>query len=261
MATTSCHVVTIDGPAGTGKSTAARALANRLGWALLDTGAMYRAVALAATQRGVALDDATQLGLMIDQLSYHQGDQKIELDGVDVTLAIRSPEISELASRVAQLDVVRAALVVWQRACAVSRETVAEGRDQGTVVFPDAIAKFFLTALPEARARRRCDELAARGISCDLAQVLAEQASRDARDAQRSHSPMIPAADALVIDTSSLTATQVVDALEAVVRARLVPDGADSQARAAQALSGDPVSDGCDGERYGERINAGPPKS
>ncbi|MBV8955368.1 MAG: (d)CMP kinase [Solirubrobacterales bacterium] len=198
-------VIAIDGPAGAGKSSVARSVAERLGFTYLDSGAMYRTVALAALEQGVepaALADAIRIEL---------GD-RVRLDGRDVTREIRSPRLSEAASRAAADPLVRAAMVAHQRRLLSEGDWVAEGRDIGTVVAPQAELKVFLTADPASRARRRAREL---GI--DPRQVLAEQALRDQRDATRAHSPLQPASDAVLIDTTSLTLDQVVDRILGLV--------------------------------------------
>jgi cytidylate kinase len=200
-------IVAVDGPAGAGKSTVARAAAEALGFTYLDSGAMYRAVALAALERGrppaeVAREVAIELG------------DGVRLDGRDVTAAIRAPEVSEAASRVAADPEVRAALVERQRALMANGDWVAEGRDIGTVVAPDAAVKVFLTASPEERARRRAAELGA-----DQATILAEQTLRDERDMTRSASPLRPAPGAVELDTTGLTLDQVVDRVVALAAA------------------------------------------
>jgi CMP/dCMP kinase len=200
-------LVAIDGPAGAGKSTVARAVALRLGFTYLDSGAMYRCVALLS----LALPGERPAALA-RRASIEMGEQ-ILLDGRDVTEEIRSPEISEEASRVAADPGVRAALVSSQRALIADGDWVAEGRDIGTVVAPDAELKVFLTASPEERARRRAIEL-----SADPATVLAEQALRDERDATREHSPLAPAPGAVVLDTSGLTVEEVVERIAALAR-------------------------------------------
>lgn len=207
-------IVAIDGPAGSGKSTVARALAARLGFRYLDTGAMYRCVALAAIERFGSRGVADQLtpplngaaiGDLAAGLSIELG-EAVKLDGHDITRQIRSTEVSEAASAVAAVPGVRAALVAMQRALVATGDWVAEGRDVGTVVAPEAQLKVFLTADPAERARRRAAELGA-----DTKTVLAEQAIRDARDSEREHSPLIAAPDAVTIDTTGLSVEQVVE--------------------------------------------------
>jgi cytidylate kinase len=200
-------VIAIDGPAGAGKSTLARALADRLGFTYLDSGAMYRAVALAALGQGlapaqVAAEVRIELG------------ERVLLDGRDVTDAIRTPEVSEAASRAAAEPAVRAAMVAEQRRLLASGDWVAEGRDIGTVVAPGAEVKVFLTADPKERARRRATEL---GV--DPGTVLAEQAIRDERDRAREHSPLQPADGAVQLDSTSLTLEQVVERVVALALA------------------------------------------
>ncbi|MGO9883418.1 MAG: (d)CMP kinase [Solirubrobacteraceae bacterium] len=200
-------VVAIDGPAGSGKSTVARAVAERLGFTYLDSGAMYRSLALASLQRHAS--PASLAGDVMIEL----GDVVL-LDGVDVSDAIRAPEVSEQASRAAADPEVRKALVVQQRQLLNSGDWVAEGRDIGTVVAPDAEVKVFLTASPEERARRRAAEL-----DVPVATVLAEQTIRDQRDMARPHSPLRPADGAVVLDTTGLTLDEVVARLVELVRA------------------------------------------
>jgi cytidylate kinase len=199
-------VVAIDGPAGAGKSTVARGVAARLGFTYLDSGAMYRSVALAALERG------TEPAEIADALRIEM-DRGIRVDGRDVTEAIRRPEVSEAASRAAADPRVRRAMVAEQRRLLASGDWVAEGRDIGTVVAPGAELKVFLIADPAERARRRASEL---GV--DPAQVLAEQSVRDERDSAREHSPLKPADDAVVIDTTDLTMEQVVDRVVGLAR-------------------------------------------
>lgn len=218
-------VVTIDGPAGAGKSTVARRLAQRLGYRLLDTGAIYRAVAVAALGAGVDLDDAPALGEIAAALDIDfafEGDANhVRVAGADVTQAIRTPEASQGASKVSRHREVRAALLDLQRRLGGQGGVVVEGRDTGTVVFPAAGAKFFLTASDEERARRRHAELEARGDAPPLAQTLAEIRERDERDASRDVAPMIAADDAITIDASTLDIDQVVAQIEMFVRDRL----------------------------------------
>ncbi len=199
-------VVAIDGPAGAGKSTVARAVAHALGFTYLDTGAMYRAVALAAIERGVPAAS------IVASLKIQPG-ERVLLDGRDVTGEIRTPAVSEAASQVAADPAVRAAIASEQRRLLAGGDWVAEGRDIGTVVAPDAELKVFLTADAQERARRRAAEL---GV--DVAMVLADQTIRDERDRTREHSPLAPADGAVVIDTTSMTLPEVVDAIAALAR-------------------------------------------
>lgn len=209
-------LVAIDGPAGAGKSTVARAVAWALGFTYLDSGAMYRSVALAALERGPGADPAeiartVEISLDTDAA----GAQRLLLDGRDVTAAIRAPEVSQAASRVAADPDVRAALVRRQQALIADGDWVAEGRDIGTVVAPAAELKVFLTASPGERASRRASELGA-----DAERVLAEQSRRDARDSTRDHSPLQPAADATILDTTDLPTGEVVARVVELARAR-----------------------------------------
>src|SRR5918998_1192697 len=207
-------VIAIDGPAGAGKSTVARAAAERLGYTYLDTGAMYRALALALMERG---DDGTTPAEVAEALDFQLGDRVI-VDGRDVTDAIRTPEVSEAASQVSSDIGVRMALVRKQQEILRDGDWVAEGRDIGTVVCPQAAVKVFLTASPEVRARRRAEELGA-----DFETVLAQQVQRDERDERREHSPLVPANDAVPVDTSELDLDGVVEQiLTLVVEAREV---------------------------------------
>jgi cytidylate kinase len=199
-------VVAIDGPAGAGKSTVARAVADELGFTYLNTGAMYRAVALAALQGGVAPAHAAQAARI------EPAGDRVRLDGRDVSEEIRAPEVSEAASRAAADPEVRRAIVAEQRRLLSSGDWVAEGRDIGTVVAPDAAVKVFLTADPAERARRRAAEL---GVEESM--VLAEQTIRDERDRTREHSPLEPAAGAVVLDTTGMTISEVVQRIAALV--------------------------------------------
>jgi cytidylate kinase len=211
-------IVTIDGPAAAGKSTAARALAQRLGFDFLDTGAMYRAVTLAAVRRGVPLDDEMALGQLAGVVTITLRGGSVLLDGEDVSAAIRNLDVTRASRHVADSPAVRTQMVALQRAVGRAGNIVTEGRDQGTVVFPDAACKFFLTADPTVRAARRQHELTERGQSVTLEQVLADQVERDRRDASRPIAPMVPAPDAIVVDSSTMTLDQVIAALEQHVR-------------------------------------------
>ena len=217
----SLPVVAVDGPAGAGKSTASRALARRLGFTHVDTGAMYRAVGVLARERGIELDDDDGLGVLVAGLSFEIAGERLLVGGRDLSEAIRRAEAGELASRVAARPVVRTRLVPLQRALARPDGIVMEGRDIGTVVFPEAPAKLYLTAAPAERARRRAVELRARGETVDETALARELAARDRRDSERAHSPLRPARDAVVLDTTTLALEAVVDEMERVARARL----------------------------------------
>jgi cytidylate kinase len=203
-------VIAIDGPAGAGKSTVARAVAERLGYTYLDTGAMYRCIALLATE-GDGQDPAE----LAEAATIELG-ERVRLNGRDVTEAIRTPEVSEASSQVSADIGVRMALVRKQQEILREGDWVAEGRDIGTVVCPDAAVKVFLTASPEVRAQRRAEEL-----GLDVEEVLAAQLARDERDERREHSPLIAANDAVPVDTSELDLEGVIgQILTLVVEAR-----------------------------------------
>lgn len=208
-------VIAIDGPAGAGKSTVARALAARLGIIYLDSGAMYRCVALAALRAGVALDDPAAVGALARRLEIDLEGHSVALDGEDVGAAIRDPEVSAAASRIAVHPEVRAAMVERQRALIAAGRYVAEGRDIGTVVSPDAPLKVFLTATDSERARRRAADTGERHE-----EVLAAQATRDARDREREHGALHPAEDAVELDTTGRSVDQIVESIAALARDR-----------------------------------------
>jgi CMP/dCMP kinase len=217
------HVVAIDGPAGAGKSTVARRLAERLGFFLLDTGAIYRSVALSARRAGVAWSNGPGLAEIARKLPLRfDAAGKVWLADEDVSSAIRTPEISQGASTVSAHPEVRAALLQLQRQLASEGRCVVEGRDIGTVVLPWAPVKIFLTASDEVRARRRYDELVARGATVDFAATLAELRERDHRDSTRAAAPLKQAADAVLVDTSALDLESVVRRLEELARGRLI---------------------------------------
>ncbi len=211
-------IVTIDGPSGVGKSTVTKLLAARLGFEHLDTGAMYRAVALAGLRAGADLTDRAAVEAVLGGLEVLLPAGRVLLNGDDVTAAVRAPEVSQGASKVAAVPAVRRFLAAQQRATAAGRDMVCEGRDQGTFVFPCAEHKFYLVADPLVRAERRAAELSAKGHHTTAAAQMREQEERDRRDAERDTAPMHPARDALVIDTSLRALDAVVALLESVVR-------------------------------------------
>ncbi len=218
-------VVTLDGPGGSGKGTIARHVATALGWHCLDSGALYRALALAAAERGIdAQDDPALRQLARDFELRFDPDPSIErifLDGREVSGRLREETVGECASRLAARPVVREALLARQHAFRRDPGLVADGRDMGTVVFPDAVIKIFLTASPEERAARRHKQLMDKGIDASLAALAADIAQRDRRDASRPVSPLRPAADAVVLDTTGLAIPEVVARVLALARERL----------------------------------------
>lgn len=213
-------VITIDGPAGAGKGTAASMLAARLGYQRIDTGAMYRAAALSLTRAGIAMDDAAALRRHLGTVEITLADGHVYLDGEDVTVAIRSQEVGQVTSAISALNPVREKLTPLQRDAARAGGVVLEGRDTGTVVCPDAEIKFFLTASIEERARRRHAELAARGVASRLDTVRAEMEARDAQDRSRVIAPLRKPADAVEVDSTGLTLGEVVDRMLSVVERR-----------------------------------------
>jgi len=208
-------VIAIDGPAGAGKSTVARAVAAELDFTYLDSGAMYRCVALAALERGAGLDDAESMAELARSLSIELADDVVRLDGRDVSTAIREPRVTEASSRVSVHAGVREAMVARQRQMIEAGRFVAEGRDIGTVVSPDSPLKVFLTASEEERARRRAAQTGE-----DAGAVLDAQHERDERDETREHSALRPAADAVELDTTGLALGEVVARIVALVRER-----------------------------------------
>jgi cytidylate kinase len=208
-------VIAIDGPAGAGKSSVARAVADALGFTYLDSGAMYRCVALAAIERSADLDDDAAMGKLADSLRIELEGERVSLDGRDVSAAIREPEVSEASSRVSVHPQVREAMVARQRQMIGRGRYVAEGRDIGTVVSPEAPLKVFLTASAQERARRRAAQTGE-----DAGAVLGAQRERDERDESREHSALRPAADAIEIDTTGIGFDQVVERVTALAEER-----------------------------------------
>jgi len=216
-------IVTIDGPAGAGKSTIARALAQRLGFRFLDTGAMYRAVAWAARQQQLDWSQPEALIDLAQGLDLCITERAVTVNGIDVTQDIRSNEITGVTHYAANNPGVRHILVAQQRQLADGDNIVTEGRDQGTVVFPHAECKIYLTATPEERARRRAQELTERGQPTAVEEVLRKQNERDRRDASREVGPLVAADDAVEVETDGLSPMEVLDRLEALVRERMRP--------------------------------------
>ena len=215
-------VIAIDGPSGAGKSTLAKRLARDLGFMYLDTGAMYRALALKILRQGVVLDNVEILGAIVAKtdidLKGQNGHIRVLLDGEDVSGLIRTPEVSQMASKVSALKVVRQRLLDLQRALGSRGNVVAEGRDIGTVVFPAAEVKVYLDASAQERGRRRYEELRAGGQEVDLAETIREMQERDKRDSERDLAPLRKAEDAVAIDSSALKADAVAERVLQLIR-------------------------------------------
>jgi cytidylate kinase len=216
-------VITIDGPSGSGKGTVSRSVAKALGWSLLDSGALYRLVALGGRRASISLDDGAALGRLAGRIgirfgSDSAGNEVVWLDGQDVTRAIRTEEAGSDASKVAALPVVRAALLDRQRRFAVPPGLVADGRDMGTVVFPHARPKIFLTASPAERALRRYKQLKEKGVAANLAALSLEIAERDRRDSTRTASPLVASADATMLDTTGMSVDGVIGRVLEIAR-------------------------------------------
>ena len=211
--------VAIDGPAGAGKSSVARAVAKELGFRYLDTGAMYRAVALAALEAGVDVDDEVALGELVGKISIEMEDEIVRVDGRDVTSLLRAKDVTSHAARVARHLVVRQALVDLQRSLAAAGDVVMEGRDIGSEVLPEAEAKFFLTASLSERAERRSKQLGLPTDPASLAELERDIESRDRSDTERMVSPLVRAPDATVIDTTGMSLDEVAGRIAGMVRA------------------------------------------
>lgn len=219
-------MITVDGPSGTGKGTVSRFLAAKLGWHLLDSGALYRVLAYAALKEGIDLEDSSALAGLAGRLEVEFGEDdagsggKIVLEGEEVSRAIRTEECGNTASKIAAYPAVRQALVEKQRAFKRPPGLVADGRDMGTVIFPEAGLKLFLTASPQERAHRRYKQLIEQGIGVNLARLSAEISERDARDQGRAVSPLIPAPEAILIDTTNIVVEEVNKRVLALVQDR-----------------------------------------
>lgn len=214
-------VLTIDGPSGSGKGTLAQRMAEKLGWHYLDSGAIYRVLALAALKHAIDLTDERALTVLAEKLNVQfllaQGQLQVILEDVDVSLLIRSEQAGNAASKVAALPAVRAALLQRQRDFRQAPGLVTDGRDMGTVVFPDAPFKVFLTASVEVRAQRRYKQLKEKGIGSNLSDLVAEISERDERDTQRQVAPLRPAADAVILDSTQLGIEAVVEKVSALI--------------------------------------------
>ena len=214
-------VITIDGPSGSGKGTIARLLAERLGWRCLDSGALYRLVGLAVTRAGASIEDPAGVAAIARRLNLAFDGERVLLDGEDVSDAIRTEGAGNMASKVAAIPAVRDALLEWQRAYARAPGLVADGRDMGTVVFPAAEVKVFLTASAEERARRRYKQLKEKGLDVNVAALVEEIRERDERDRTRSVAPLEPSPDALQVESTALSIEGVLKVILERVRCTL----------------------------------------
>lgn len=218
-------IIAIDGPAASGKSTTAKLLAKRLGYVYLDSGAMYRACALAALEAGIEHSDVEKLDKLLEKIDirikYSPEGNKVLLYNIDVTKRIREEDISRLSSDISILRPVREKMVALQRQMGEAGGVIMDGRDIGTVVFPHADLKFFMIASAEARAQRRCDELAGKGLSSCYQTVLKEMQERDKQDSTRALAPLKPAEDAIPVDTTTLSIEEQVDLLFSYIEAKL----------------------------------------
>ena len=214
--------IALDGPSGAGKSTVAKAMAKRLGIVYVDTGAMYRTIGLYVRRKDVSPDDAEAVAALLPEIKleicYQNGEQHILLCGEDVGDKIRTPEMSMYASAVSALPTVRAFLLDTQRSIAEKNSVIMDGRDIGTVILPDAEVKIFLTASSEARARRRTDELLAKGVACTYEEVLSDMITRDKNDSTRKIAPAVPAEDAVFLDNSLLTVEETIERALSIIK-------------------------------------------
>jgi len=218
-------IIAIDGPAASGKSTTAQLLAQKLGYVYIDTGAMYRACALKAKKMGIDINDEESIRELLDDIDIrienHNSKNRIFLDGEDVSEDIRADDISALASAISAIPAVRYKMVELQRKMGEKGGVILDGRDIGTFVFPTAEVKFFLTASPEVRAKRRWLELKQKGINKDFSEVLADLVKRDNNDSQRALAPLKKADDAIEVDTSNMTIEEQTDCLYQIIRSRM----------------------------------------
>jgi len=218
-------VIAVDGPAGVGKGVVTRWLMTHTGWHRLDSGALYRILALAAHRAGIPLEDSAQVAALAPTLDIRftgetEADEAILVNGDNWTSALREETTGDLASRIATATVVREALLQRQRDFRAAPGLIADGRDMGTVVFPDAVLKLFLDASPEARAERRHRQLSRKGLDVNLADLFAEVCARDERDRKRTVAPLVAAADAVTIDTTALDVTEVLQVVAALLKRR-----------------------------------------
>jgi cytidylate kinase len=216
-------IIAVDGPSGAGKSSSSRLLAERLGYRYVDTGSLYRVIGLLALEQGVSAHDSKGLAALCDNLALRflpEAEKvKVLIGDRDISAAIRQPEVSQMASKVSAQLIVRQRLLTLQRELGAGGGVVMEGRDVGTVVFPDADVKFYLDASPEVRGRRRHAELQQQSMSADLQKTIQEMAERDQRDSSREHAPLQRAVDALLIDTTTLSLAEVVETMWRAVQA------------------------------------------
>lgn len=215
-------IITIDGPAGVGKSTVAQLLAKSLGFEFLNTGAMYRCAALASIEANIPIDQPDAIVEHVKSLRFEQNGSQILLSGRNVSDRIRESDVTQLVSPIASIIPLRMVLIQWQKDFAIGRNIVTEGRDQGSVVFTNAECKIFLTASPEVRAQRRTDELIAKGRSVDFEQILSDQIKRDELDANRPFGALRPAADAIILHSDQLSLEAVLHELLKIARSKMV---------------------------------------